>query len=218
MSTIDRSRVVLLLSLVVLGVSLAVFATVTGVASALTADTAQDFDIDDGSLVVTGSSGDEQVLIEDVSRVERIEITTAGGQPVVQTAPRQQPTLDKSQRERAKEIVTSEASIADSVETGGVLYSFRPIPAIVSSEQAAILGAETERPWEFASPTSDSWFVARENTTDGTLVFERPDREMSDQRVLTVVNVTESNVRYSVVVDLESGTIASVVRLGSRGS
>ncbi|MBO4249063.1 hypothetical protein IL252_14685 (plasmid) [Halomicrobium sp. IBSBa] len=217
MKTVVRSRVVLVLALGVLGGSIAVFATVTGVTAAVTPPAEHEFAIDGGQLVETSGERDRTV-VADLRAVERVEIAGHGSSLVVTTTPREPIELPLATRERAKEIVTTTGAFADESTPEGAVYTIRPIPESVRSDTAAVAGADPGTAWTQLAPANDSAFTLRERA-DGVVV-ERTERRMSDRRALVVVDPVERATRYSVVVDLENETVDAFVRLreGASGS
>lgn len=212
------SRIALGVSLVILGVSVAVFLSVTGVTSAFSADTTHEFELRDGELVVTAGDSDAETLLEDVSGIERIEITTVDGRLIVSTAPREPETLPPERRMRAKQIAARERPISDTVEaTDDAVYTIRPVLEGTPSERAAVVGARAEPTKRRPVPAADAPFAVHENTTDGKVVLEREDRSISEQRALVVVDLIDSEVRYSVVVNLEAESVEAVVRIDPTG-
>jgi len=209
MSPVAPSRVALTLSVVVLGVSVGVFATTTGVASAVSAAPVYEFDIANGALVTDGDESDP--LVADVTTADRIEIRTVDGRPIIHTEPRRPPEVSVQNRSEAKRIVRAEEPIADAVEAaGGAVYTVRPVPAGVASDRAAVLGADTDTTW--SRPADGSGFVVRGNDSRDALVLDRPPRDSPD-RLLVVVHPMDTHVRYSAVVNLSDDAIDSFVRV-----
>jgi hypothetical protein len=170
MRNVKPSRIALALSLVVLGGSLATLVSATDAASAITADTAHEFAVEDGALVTT-VDGRTKTLVPDVGTVERITVTTVDGRLVVRTEPLAPPDVSVAQRARAKRIVTDEPAIANTIDAaGGAVYTIRPVPDGVSSDQAAVIGADAERPWNRLVPATDAAFVAHDTADANALV------------------------------------------------
>jgi len=223
MPSIARSRIVLLTSLVALGTGLAAFLSVTGVTSAVAADTSYEFEIRDDALV-TSTDGTEPVrLIEDVRRTERIEVTIVDGRVIVSSEPRAPPTLNATQRRAAKRIVTAHRSIVDRAGAAdGAVYTIRPVLRDTSSERAAVDGLSSVGPDRepVPAPSADPAFTVRENATESrrALVFEREGRSISTDRALVVIDVIGADLRYSAVVDLDSGAIEALVRFEPEGA
>jgi hypothetical protein len=213
MRNVKPSRIALALSLVVLGGSLATLVSATGAASAITAETAHEFAVEDGALVTT-VDGRTKTLVPDVETVERITVTTVDGRLVVRTESLAPPDVSVTRRARAKRIVTDEPAIADTIDAaGGAVYTIRPVPDGVSSDQAAVVGADAERPWNRLVSDTDAAFVARDGADANALVLERERQLNATQRALVVVDLPNDDVRYSVVVNLETERIESFVRL-----
>jgi hypothetical protein len=205
-------RTVLLVALAGLAGSVAVFAGVTGVTSAIVSESPHEFEIQDGRLVEI-HDGTTRTLLADLSTVERIEITGIGTEPVVTTVPREPPELSRPNRKRAKRIVTADETGAETLPAPeDAVYTIRPIPVDLESDEAAIIGAESAT-WDRLATDEAAAFTVRNGTARNAVVLERTDPQMSDRRALVVVDPLERNVRYSVVVHLETGTIEAFVRL-----
>lgn len=213
MRSVKPSRVALVASLVVLGGSLAALMSATGAASAITADATHEFAVEDGALVTT-VDGRTKTLVSDLRTVERITVTTADGRLVVRTEPLTPPDVSVTKRSRAKRIVTDEPAIADTVDAaGGAVYTIRPVPDGVSSDRAAVVGADAEWPWNRLLPDTDSAFIVRDSADADALVLERERRLNASQRMLVVVTLPTDDVRYSVVVNPATKRIESFVRV-----
>jgi hypothetical protein len=206
-------RTVLLVALAGLAGSVAVFTGVTGVTSATVSESTHEFAIQDERLVEI-HDGTTRTLLDDLSTVERIEITDIGTDPVVTTGPRDPPALSRPNRKRAKRIVTAEETGPETLHAPeDAVYTIRPIPIDVESDEAAIIGADSDATWDRLTTDEAADFVVRNGTAPETVVLERTDPQMSDQRALVVVDPLERNIRYSVVVGLETETIEAFVRL-----
>jgi len=213
MRSVNPSRIALMISLVVLGGSLATLVSATGAAPAITADTTHEFAVEDGALVTT-VDGQTKTLVPDVGTVDRITVTTVDGRLVVRTEPLTPPDVSVTKRARAKRIVTDEPAIADTIDAaGGAVYTVRPVPDGVSSDRAAVVGADTDWPWNRLIPDSDSAFAANDSADANALVLERERQLNASQRMLIVVDLPNDDVRYSVVVSLETERIESFARV-----
>jgi hypothetical protein len=158
--------------------------------------------------------GRTKTLVPDVETVERITVTTVDGRLVVRTESLAPPDISVAQRGRAKRIVTDEPAIADTIDAaGGAVYTIRPVPDGVSSDQAAVVGADAERPWNRLVSATDAAFVANDTADANALVLERERQLNATQRALVVVDLSNDNVRYSVVVNLDTERMESFVRL-----
>ena len=213
MQSVPRSRVVLVLSLVLLSGSLAVFGTVTGITSATTAAADYEFTIENGALVET-SGGTNETLVADLRTVQRVTITNLDTSPVVQTTAREPPELTRPQRKQAKQIVTRKEAITDTLATPtDAVYTMRPIPTAIPSDRAAVIGADPDTTWGRFVAADESAFTVQNGTAAGTVVINRTDPQRSDERALVVVEPINQDVRYSIVVDLQNETIDAFVRL-----
>ena len=214
MQTVALPRVVLLLALTVLAGSLAVLVSTTGVMSANPSGAGSEFAIEDDRLIETSGDSSE-TLIDDVSTVDRIEISDIDTDPVVTTTPHEPATLNLTQRKRAKRIVTSDESISRTLtDRSGAVYTIRPIPETISNDRAAIVGVRPEPTSTRLTSVGHADFTVRNGTADDTVILERTDHETSDRRALVVVDPIRSQQRYSVVVDLQNETMETVVRFG----
>jgi hypothetical protein len=136
------------------------------------------------------------------------------GRLVVRTEPLTPPDVSVTQRARAKRIVTDEPAIANGVDAaGGAVYTVRPVPDGVSSDRAAVVGADTDWPWDRLVSDADSAFTVRDSADGNALVLERERRLNASRRMLVVVDLPNDDVRYSVVVSLETERIESFVRV-----
>jgi hypothetical protein len=213
MRSVKPSRIALVISLVVLGGSLATLVSATGAAPAITADATHEFAVEDGALVTT-VDGRTKTLVPDMRTVERVTVTTADGRLVVSTEPLTPPDVSVIKRARAKRIVTDEPAIADAIDAaGGAVYTIRPVPDGVSSDRAAVVGADADWPWNRLIPDTDSAFAVHDSADGNALVLEREGQLNAAQRMLVVVDLPDDDVRYSVVVSLETERIESFVRV-----
>lgn len=214
MESVPRSRLALTLSLVVLGSSLAVFGSVTGAVP----DRPHEFAIEDGALVATASGGQEDVLVEDVSTVGRIEIRSRDGYQVVRTVDREPTDVDTQMRTRARRTVTAAETAGGEVPTAdNATYAVSRIPAAIPSDRAAVVGATPNTSLRAALDAGEPAFTVRVNETTDTVVFERREPRWSDDRALVVVTPDGGGPRYSVVVNLRTETVESLVRLDGGG-
>jgi hypothetical protein len=214
MKTAALPRVVLILALAVLAGSLAVLGSVTGVVPETPSETGYEFVIEDERLIET--SGDHnETLVADVSTVNRIKITNLDTSPVVSTTQYNPPKLTLTKQKHAKQIVTSNESISETLTSpDGAVYTIRPIPNSLDSERAAIVGVNPETRSTSLQPVGHANFTVQNETADDTVIFERTGRQMSNQRALVVVDPIQREDRYSVVVDLQNETIEAFVRFG----
>lgn len=214
MRTIRPSRVALVGSLLVLGVSIAVFASVTGVASVVTPDPGQEFRVEDGALVESTGTG-QRTLVADLHGIERIEISDRDGTTVVRTEARDRTPLPTAKRQRAKQILRSEGTfVGELAAPDSALYTIHPVPQEMESSRAAVAGADPNTTVETIDPAA---FTVREQST-GRVVVERTGESISQQRVLVVVTTADGATRYSAVVNLDTGTVAAVARVGQNGT
>jgi len=210
MYSVAPSRLALVLSLVVLGSSLAVFGSVSGVVP----DRTHEFAIEDGALVATTGGGQQQVLVEDVRTVVRIEISRQDGYHVVRTVDREPTAVRTRVRVRAQRLVADAETVGGDVPaTDSAAYDVRRIPSGLPSDRAAVVGATPNGSLRTAMEPNESAFVLRTNETTGTVVFERREPRWSDDRVLVVVTPDGTGPQYSVVVNLRTETLEALVRL-----
>jgi len=208
MSPVPPSRLVLVCSLILLGGSLAVFGSATGIVP----DDTHEYDIEDGALIVTTGDGQQQILVEDIRTVSRIEISRADGYHVVRTVNRDPTTVNTETHLRAQRVLTAAETVDGTIPaTDNASYTVRRIPARLASGRAAAVGATPNTSLRMAVAPNASTFTVRED--DDTIVFERRESGWSDDRVLVTVTPTESGVQYSAVVNLRTETVESLVRL-----
>ena len=207
MPPVPPSRLALVLSLVVLGSSLAVFGSVSGIVPNET----HELTIDDGALIATTGDGQQQVLVEDVRTVDRVEISH-DEYHVVRTVDREPSAVDPQTRVRARQIVTSAETVGGKLPaTDNAVYAVRRIPAQLPSDQAAVIGA-TSNTSVLTSPAPNASAFTIHHHED-TVVFERREPGWSDDRRLVVVTSNESGRQYSAVVNLRTEAVESLVRL-----
>ncbi|MFC7078504.1 hypothetical protein [Haloarcula halophila] len=212
MPVVPSSRLVFVLSLVVLGSSIGVFSSVIG----LVPDDSHRLTIEDGSLVTTVGDGRPQVLVEDVRTVSRVEIRRTDGYHIVRVVDREPPAVSAETRLRAQQVVSSAKTVgADIPPPNDATYAVHRIPARLASDRAAVVGATPNASLRTALAANASAFSVEKR--DETIVFERRESWWSTDRVLVVVTPANSNAQYSVVVDLPTTTVESLVRL-DRGS
>lgn len=213
MWSVKPSRIILVSSLFVLGISLAVFLSVTGAVSALTVDTTHEIAVQDNELVLGDDAGNQITLLEDVSEYDRVEVSSVNGQLTVQTFPYERPTVNSEHRERAKQIAANEQPIADRVDAADdTVFSIYPLVDEVSNEQAAVLGVEPESTFDNQVFTTEPSFSIHDDPGNNTIVLERDKQAISDNRVLVVIDPTENPLRYSMVINLETRTAETVIR------
>ncbi len=209
MESVPPSRLALVLSLVVLGSSLAVFGSATGAVP----DRTHELAIEDGSLVAT-ADGHQSVLVDDVRTLARIDISRHDGYHVVRTVDRQPTVVPTSMRVRAQRIATSAETVGGDVPPpDSAAYAFRRVPTRLPSDRAAAVGATPNTSLWTALEPNASAFAVRVNETTDTVVFERREPRLSDDRVLVAVTPDDSGAQYSVVVNLRTETVESLVRL-----
>ena len=212
MSPVPPSRLALVLSLIVLGSSLAVFGSVTGIVPNET----HEFNITDGALVATTGGGQQHVLVEDIRTVSRIEINHADGHHVVRTNGREPPAVDIRTRMQVQQVITAAETVDGDIPTPeSAVYTVRRIPARLSSDRAAVIGATPNASLRTEIAPNASAFTVRQH--DDSIVFERRESQWSDDRILVVVTPNESGAQYSAVVNLRTETIESLVRLNWGG-
>ena len=208
MSPVPPSRLVLVLSLIVLGSSLAVFGSVSGIVP----DDTHEFAVEDDTLIATTDSGQRHELVEDVHTVSRIEISHSDSQYVVRTVDREPPAVGTQMRVRAQQIVTSVETVGGDIPAAdSAAYTVRRIPTQLSSDRAAVLGATPNASLQAVVAPNASAFTVRQH--DDTVIFERREPQWSSDRVLVVVTPPDSGTEYSVVVNLRTETVDSLVRL-----
>ncbi len=216
MVAVDPARVVLIASLLALGLSVAAFANVAGVTSAMTTDTAGTFAVDDGALTFARGDGTETTIVTDVRDLERIEITDGDGGISVTTEPRDIPALSEHHRRLAKRTVLSNETIADRLATtGGATLTVLPIQAgELPRDRAALAAVDPERDRRArADGTGEPAFETRSNGSNGAVMVARNASAIRDDRALVIVEPVGTNAAYRTVVDLESESVERMLRL-----
>ena len=212
MPLVPPSRLVLVLSLVVLGSSLAVF----GSAADIVTSDPHELALEDGALVATTDDSQQHVLVEDVHTVTRIEISHRDRYYAIQAVKRGPPPVDTQTRLRAQQAVTSAQTVGGDIPApSSAAYAVRRIPARLSSGRAAAIGATPNTSPQTALTANASAFTVRQH--DDTIVFARRESQWSEDRVLVVVTPHASGIQYSAVVNLRTETVESLVRLDRRG-
>ncbi|WP_049928803.1 hypothetical protein [Halopiger goleimassiliensis] len=209
MIAVDPARVVLLSSLVVLGVSLAGFATVTGIAPGATADTAGEFVVGDDLTFVHGD-GSETTVLEDVRGVERLEIAAENGQFTVITERREPPALRDHQRAIAREVVATNETLVDRLEPAG-MATLTVVPltdATVPQEPTELAALDPT-----AAPTDGSDAGSFEVVDEDPVVVDRDGPTVLDDRALVIVEPVAEAAEYRLLVDLEAEAVDAMLRL-----
>ncbi|ELY77515.1 hypothetical protein C486_15464 [Natrinema gari JCM 14663] len=216
MVAVDPARVVLVSSLLVLGLSVAAFANVAGITSAVTTDTAGTFAVDDGALTFARSDGTETTIVTDVRDLERIEIADGNGGISVTTTPRDTPTLSEHHRQLAKRTVLSNETIADRLETtGGATLTVLPIRAgELPRDRAALAAIDPERDRRARTGgVGEPAFETRSNGSNGAVMVARNASAIRTDRALVIVEPVGTNAAYRTVIDLESESVDRMLRL-----
>ncbi|PCR92619.1 hypothetical protein [Natrinema ejinorense] len=216
MTAVDPPRVAFVLSLVVLGISVAAFASVAGATSVLTSESAGEFAIDDGSLTFAAGDGTETTIIDDVSDLERIEITHETGGFAVTTEARDPPRLSEDHRELAKRTALTNATIADRLETtGGATVTVVPISAgTLPRERAELAGIDRDDGARIRTGSVDEpAFETHSKGPDRVIMRSQNTSAIREDRALVIVEPVGEPVEYRTVIDLESETVERLLRL-----
>ena len=211
MSAVDPARISLLLSLVVLGISLAAFASATGITAS---ETRGEFAIADGAFAY--STGDESTtVVDDAGGLERIEITDEDGHLGVTTRQLEVPELDEEQRDRATRVAMSNETIAENLgESGGAAVTVVPIlEEDVPFDRTNVATLDPDRdPTDRLAVDRDPEFRVERSDADGTVVLERNGPRMLEDRALVVVDPVDERAEYRAVVDLEAESVDLLLR------
>ncbi|MBZ6493377.1 hypothetical protein [Natrinema longum] len=215
MTAVDPPRVAFVLSLVVLGISVAAFASVAGATSVLTSEPAGTFAIDDGSLTFAAGDGTETTIVDDVSDLERIEISHETGGFAVTTEPRDPPRLSEDRRELAKRTALTNATIADRLETtGGATVTVIPISAgTLPRERAELAEIDRDGGRVRNGAVDEPTFETRSAGPNRVIVRSQNTSAIREDRALVIVEPVGEPVEYRTVIDLESETVERLLRL-----
>lgn len=215
METVSPPRISLVLSLVVLGVSVAGFATATGVAAPVTGGPAGEFAVEDGALTYETNGGSVTTVVDDVQRLERIEITQADGRLGVTTTALTPPELSDEQRDLARRIVMTDDAVTERLDgTTGATLTVVPLAEGERLEDRAALAElnpETGIAGRFESDSPTFRTSVEEST--GTVRLEREGVRPVDDRAVVVVDPVGEPTEFRAVVDLRTETVEQLLRL-----
>lgn len=109
---------------------------------------------------------------------------------------------------QAQQVITAAEIVGDNISTpDNAVYAVRPI----SPATARHIGATPNASLQTAVPTNESLFTVRQ---DGdTVILDRHESQWSGDRVLVVVTPNKSGTQYSIIVNLRTETIESLVQL-----
>jgi|GEM_PF-3262212 len=200
-------RVAVVTSLVLLGVSLGVFLSV---AAGDPFAQPSRLVVDDDSLVVeTGT--ERSTLLTDLGTVSELRLTTTDGIVTVAAERDRSKSIPPADKIHAKAVV---AGSDTNVSTAGssTLYSFFRVPRDVPSATVAATIASEHPRKALLDRTNESRFEARSAGPD-TIRLRRSPSVFDRSRVGVAVQTLGTDVRYALVVDLETDTVESLVRL-----
>lgn len=209
MVPVSLPRLALVVSLAVLGVSLAGFVSAAGLAGGLSTATAGEVAVDDGVVVFADAGGDRRP-VADATAARRVEITDTGGLLAVTTRPKEPGALTDSQREAAARIAVSDATLAEQLETSdGVTVDVEPLRAdepVDRQLRRSDIGA--------GPPAGAGNSTFRSVDTPGpSIALERVGPRYDDRRALVVVEPVDAPDEYRAVVDLDAETVDRILQL-----
>ena len=215
--TSRRSRLGVVVTLLVVGIGLAGVSSVTGADELLPGSGADaSLDVSEDNVTVI-SSGTEEPVIRDVSNVTAIEISDQGGEIVVDTE-RSEP-FTPAERSEIVDIARQNGTVRD--ELGDLTdyeFSVEPIQYVELDSNA---GERTEIEFDVVetSPdgdnhteTADEYDVVEIDTDDGTgTVHIDREQQYLEDRAEVIVRERETGQRHlSAVVDITDQRVRSV--------
>ena len=216
MNAVDPARVSLLLSLVVLGCTIAAFATVAGITAGFTAESAGEFTVTNGALTHSTGDGAPTTIIDDVSDLERIVITNENGRVDITTEDRAEHTLSDDQRDVATQtIVTNETISGLLTEAETVELTTVPIideNTVRDRAGLATIDPDADRLSHFTS-SDEAAFESHRNESKNAVVLERNEPRTVETLALVIIEPVGENEEYRVVVDLETESIERILHI-----
>ncbi|WP_276274111.1 hypothetical protein [Haloarcula litorea] len=216
MNEIVRSRLLVLVTLTVIGVGLAGGGVAVGLAGPLsTTGPSAEFVVSEGD--VTVSTGDRsEPVVENLSGVTEVTIEeTDAGQFTVRT--RTDSPLTDAERRRARAIATDNATVALALD-GMDAYELSVEPVYRVNRTAS-----TRRTFEIRTDSNRTDGVFRGEVVDdetgtgdsdgGTVTVERAPDHVDDRAVVRVRDPDRGDrhdLRYTVDVNLANGTVTGI--------
>ncbi|TYT61695.1 hypothetical protein [Natrialba swarupiae] len=201
-------RLALVASLVVLGVSLAGFATVAGLADDLSTATAGEVTVEDGAVAFVDADG-HRTPIADVGDAEQLAVADKGGLLAVTTQPNETEALTESQRETAARVAVSNPALAEMLRTAdGVTVDVVPL------RTDDPVDSQLRRP----NPSADSAASTTPEfrpaaVADSSITLERVGPQFHEHRALVIVEPVDADAEYRVVVDLDAEVVDRIFQL-----
>ncbi|WP_154658545.1 hypothetical protein [Halopiger djelfimassiliensis] len=217
MDEVDPARLSLVLSLALLGLSLAAFVSVTGLVPASATGPAGTFSIEDGTFTFS-AGGSETAIVEETEPVGRIEITADDGRFTTATELRDSARLTDAQRDIAKRTALTNDTLADRLEAaGGAELTVVPVVGAEVPERwdgltrdGAATGVNRDSPR--GNGTGDG-FELSANDPAGSVVLHRDEPTVLEDRAIVIVDPVTESAKYRVTVDLASETVRRILRL-----
>jgi hypothetical protein len=201
-----RLRLLALVGLAVLGIGLAVAGAALGIGETTAADT--QVSVSDSGITISNGQ-QEAVLVENMSRIRTVEVSTNDGRLAVETT-RSETGLTDSERVRAVEIAQSNATVQQSLDDA-TEYTFdvEPVKRLTASAAGRVNGTiSIENHTEQKTFTVDD--VEMTTTTDGDSVTIRRQSSVVDGKASVRIRGPDGELLYSVDIDLNAEQVREI--------
>lgn len=204
-----RSRLAVLLTLVVFGVAVAGIGATLGASSGTTAGADTRFVVTEQNVTVA-TDREEVTVTDDMSNVTSVRVrAAAAGQFSVETERAQ--LLTERKRERAKRIARTNETVQTHLAEGTYTLDVDAVQRLDTTAME-ISGNVTKRT-ESGNVTVIRYEAETEETADGSVVVDREPTYVPDEAVVRLRDPTASertDLKYSVDVDLTNETVTDV--------
>lgn len=204
-----RSRLAVLLTLVVFGVAVAGIGATLGAPSGTTAEADTRFVVTEQNVTVA-TDQEEVIVTDDMANVTSVRVEeAAAGQFSVETE-RVQP-LTERERERAKRIARTNETVQTHLAEGEYTLDVDAIQQLDTTAMQ-VSGNVTERT-ESGNVTVIRYEAEAEETADDSVVVDREPTYVPNEAVVRLRDPTASertDLKYSVDVDLTNETVTDV--------
>lgn len=202
-----RSRLGLLVGLVLFGVGLAVAGSALG-ATAPLGDDGTAFVVSDRN--VTLEHGDQRTtVVDDMSGVGRVEIERLGGGSYRVDTEAEQPVTD-SERRRAVAIAKANASVKLALD-GMDRYDLtvEPIRKLTKTDSISYTVLNATEAENMSVDGENETFIVSVDDADDSVTVDR-DPTYVENEVVVRARDPEGETRYTATVNLENGTVVDV--------
>lgn len=206
--SVPRSRLALIGSLVLLGVSLTAFATTAGIAGSFSSETAGELAVEDGTVLFVDSTGDSTPIAE-ATAAEWIEVADERGLVVVSSQTNETPPLTETQRETAAQIALTDPRVAERLQSSdGVTVEATPVRADEAIEE------QLRRPEIAADEFADSSPTFQPvSSSDDSVTLQRVGPQYDDRRAIVSIEPVDAPEEYRAVVDFDTETVNRIFQL-----